>query len=105
MKYLKRFSENSQYETFKNGSDFITPNVSFVIEDNLVHYNAAPPYDFEIIINSNMLTDASFEDVWQEYVTENPNPSEIADSIYMNYNPSQPLKTEGKVLVTISFAE
>lgn len=32
MKYLKRFNNTSEYEAFKGGEDFITPNISYVEE-------------------------------------------------------------------------
>jgi hypothetical protein len=38
MKYLKYFEQASVYEAYKNGSDFITPNVSYVEETNEVKY-------------------------------------------------------------------
>ena len=28
MKYIKKFSNSSEYNTFKNSADFVTPNVS-----------------------------------------------------------------------------
>lgn len=41
MKYLKYFEEVSAYEAYKNGSDFVTPNVSYVVEGNTVSYDPA----------------------------------------------------------------
>ena len=38
MKYLKYFEELSAYEAYKNGSDFITPNVSYIEEIKGVSY-------------------------------------------------------------------
>lgn len=34
MKYLKYFEEVSAYEAYKSGSDYVTPNVSYVVENN-----------------------------------------------------------------------
>ena len=38
MNYLKRFTNDADYQSFKGG-DFITPNVSTVEENNKVYYN------------------------------------------------------------------
>ena len=43
MKYLKYFEQASAYEAYKNGSDYILPNVSYVEGDNTVHYHPVPP--------------------------------------------------------------
>lgn len=39
MKYLKRFNTDVEYQNFKNTSDYILPNVSYVVETTEVHYN------------------------------------------------------------------
>lgn len=39
MKYLKLFQTEDEYIAYKNGGDFISPNVSYVIENNIVNYN------------------------------------------------------------------
>jgi hypothetical protein len=39
MKYLKYFKEASEYEAFKNGGDFILPNVSYVVDGSEVKFN------------------------------------------------------------------
>jgi hypothetical protein len=39
MKYLKYFEEASAYASYKNGSDFILPNVSYVEDIKVVYYN------------------------------------------------------------------
>ena len=33
MKYIKKFEKISQFEDFKNGSEWITPNVSYIVEN------------------------------------------------------------------------
>ena len=38
MKYLKKFENNTDYETYIDGSDTVTPNVSLVGHDE-IHYN------------------------------------------------------------------
>jgi hypothetical protein len=39
MKYLKQFNAEVEYASYKNGNDFITPNVSWVKETNSVKYS------------------------------------------------------------------
>ena len=41
MKYLKYFETEAGYASYKNGSDFVTPNVSYVVE--LAHLPAGDP--------------------------------------------------------------
>ena len=38
MKYLKYFEEASAYEAYKNGSDYVLPNVSYVEDTKEVRY-------------------------------------------------------------------
>ena len=38
MKYLKKFETHSGYETYKNSQDYLTPNVSYCVEQTEVHY-------------------------------------------------------------------
>jgi hypothetical protein len=39
MKYLKYFEQASDYEAYKNGSDYILPNVSSIVETESVEFN------------------------------------------------------------------
>lgn len=39
MKYLKKFNNTSDYETFKIGDEFITPNVSYIEGSNEILFN------------------------------------------------------------------
>lgn len=122
MKHLKLFNSENEYVAFKETSDFITPNVSFVIENNLVHFNAAPEapqHDFAIWITDNYVSDNSFEEEWQAFITRYPNPGEVyayqigvyeADAVDYTgdseiFNPSQSPKNEGNVLVVLSNPE
>ena len=45
-KYIKIFNNHSEYEAFKASEDYITPNVSYCISENEVHYNpyVKPPF-------------------------------------------------------------
>ena len=48
MKYLKYFEEASAYEAYKSGSDYVLPNVSYVVEGDKVEYN---PYIAPLVYN------------------------------------------------------
>ena len=43
MKYLKKFETTSQFDDFKNGSEWITPNVSYIVEANNVNFQPYVP--------------------------------------------------------------
>ena len=38
MKYLKKFEVASEYDAFKNGKDYVLPNVSWIAASNTVMY-------------------------------------------------------------------
>jgi hypothetical protein len=40
MKHLKLFNDSASYDTWKNSEDYVTPNVSYVVEGNFVDYKA-----------------------------------------------------------------
>lgn len=46
MKYLKKFENNSSYEEYILSEDFISPNVSYVVEDSKVYYNNSRENDY-----------------------------------------------------------
>ena len=41
MKYLKKFNQASEYEVFKESEDFITPNVSYIVDGSEVKFGPA----------------------------------------------------------------
>lgn len=43
MKYLKLFDAESDYLTYRNGSDYLKPNVSLCEGNSTVYYNYPPP--------------------------------------------------------------
>ena len=49
MKYLKKFQTNADYQAFKNGDDWVKPNLSAIVESspviifNSVHFNLQFP--------------------------------------------------------------
>jgi hypothetical protein len=38
-KYLKFFNEDTDYQAFKEGEEYILPNVSYAVNDNKVFFN------------------------------------------------------------------
>ena len=47
-KYLKKFENHTQYETYINGDNVSLPNVSLCVQQDEVHYNPKIPvlYDY-----------------------------------------------------------
>ena len=43
MKYLKRFNKNVDYDAFKNGDKYITPNISYINESRGIRLKAYTP--------------------------------------------------------------
>ena len=50
MKYLKYFKTDADYQNYFNSDGFVTPNVSYVEDTNIVYYN---PYDLIMTSESN----------------------------------------------------
>jgi hypothetical protein len=45
-KYLKKFENHTQYETYMEGGSVVLPNVSLCVSENELHYNPIPdPYN------------------------------------------------------------
>ena len=59
MEYLKCFEQDYLYQNYKNGVDFKLPNVSYVIDSDIVYYN--PYYDYDDLL-VNYLTIEALED-------------------------------------------
>lgn len=50
--YIKLFQNHTQYETYKNSADFVTPNVSYCEQQDEVHYNPfVPPFFCKLTLN------------------------------------------------------
>ena len=46
MKYIKKFENHTQYETYMEGESVVLPNVSLCVSENELHYNPIPdPYN------------------------------------------------------------
>lgn len=43
MKYLKEFSTESEYLTYRDSSSYLKPNVSLCDGNSMVYYNYPPP--------------------------------------------------------------
>ena len=50
MKYLKYFKTDADYQNYIKSDDFVTPNVSYVEDTNIVHYK---PYDLIIMTSKS----------------------------------------------------
>ena len=59
MKYLKKFETNAEYETYKDSEDYITPNVSYCVEQTEVHYEKYTPQPETRIVATFNVTDTS----------------------------------------------
>ena len=44
MKYLKLFDTESNYLAYRDGSDYLKPNVSLLDDNGDVYYNYPPPH-------------------------------------------------------------
>ena len=62
MKYLKYFEKVSAYESYKNGSDYILPNVSYVVGTEGVYYDPFVPSVVPVIDVNNYCTFVALED-------------------------------------------
>ena len=45
MKYLKKFDTHTEYETYRDSQDYVTPNVSYCVDMNEVHSEELEPTD------------------------------------------------------------
>ena len=43
MKYLKKFETHAEYEAYKNSQDYLTPNVSYCVDRDEVHFGKYEP--------------------------------------------------------------
>ena len=88
MKYLKLFENHTGYEAYKNSQDYLTPNVSYCIRENEVHYNKKPHdysqdyLTFEAVENTTFqFTKAGLSysldrgDTWTELAANTPTPT------------------------------
>ena len=66
-KYIKVFDNHQDYLTFKEGDDFIKPNVSHCIEQNEVHYN--PNRVAKVVVYYNFEEDGYLWNVEQRFST------------------------------------
>ena len=56
MKYLKHFETKTQYESFKGSSDFVLPNVSYCVTENIVIFENKKENVFIQHINGTLYT-------------------------------------------------
>lgn len=61
MKYLKKFETEAEYTAYKNSEDFITPNVTYVVSNNVVYMTSDDYTIFEVADGEFEVTDGTFE--------------------------------------------
>lgn len=99
MKYLKYFEEVSAYEAYKNGSDYVLPNVSYVEENDIIFYESEsekpiPQIQFPITIISNLnneINEDNIENVkalyqYLDYKLSNAGITDNSEDLYMDDN-------------------
>lgn len=76
MKYLKKFNNSSDYESFKEGEEYVTPNVSLITDNNSVMFNpkVVEIINFKINFKGASLTKDYISEknmTWEEWVNSN----------------------------------
>jgi hypothetical protein len=59
MKYLKKFNQASEYEAFKAGDEYITPNVSYVVEGSEVKFEKSNKIVYPVHVNIAQYADSN----------------------------------------------
>ena len=59
MKYLKKFEKTSEYDDFKNGSEWVTPNVSYIVEHSSLNFQPYVPPSPPILLGEIAYWDGS----------------------------------------------
>jgi hypothetical protein len=67
MKYLKLFDTTAQYDTFKSSSDFVLPNVSYVINENVYFNPSEDIKEIEFYVQGKKYT-ALKDMTWREFI-------------------------------------
>ena len=99
MKYLKYFEQASDYEAYKNGSNFITPNVSYVENSDVVMYNPYTAPASSIVVCTYNVTDISQETrILNDYGLANVT-NMIVDDVKMEAKPYYQFDTVGNHVV------
>ena len=70
MKYLKQFETEAAYVSYKDGNEFITPNVSWIKESDVIKYNSIKLITFII---ENLSYQAEEGMTWGEWVNSSYN--------------------------------
>lgn len=60
MKYLKKFNNESEYNSFTDSESFILPNVSLVVDVDVVHYSKAGVSQTMFIVGNNYSNEFEF---------------------------------------------
>lgn len=98
MKYLKLFETQAQYESWKNGSDYVLPNVVFNEETGVIYNPYIAPASPNIVVTYNV-TDSDINyhtniPVCGNYAGNNIS-TMIVDGIEMDFEYIYPFETAG----------
>ena len=89
MKYLKKFSTESDYQTFKSSAEYIEPNVSVTEESTTIYYNPIVPSLFPLTLVEGETSENGR--LLYEYICNNYQPEqeiEITEEINITTNGS-----------------
>ena len=78
MKYLKYFEQASDYASYKDRSDFITPNVSWVKAEDVVFYNPRSNEPSLLPLKFKAYYDGEYYDMFMEHKDESNKDYNIA---------------------------
>ena len=72
MKYLKYFQEDSEYTEYKNSSDYVLPNVSYVVSSESVFFNPNSANEIVILEYGGYYPEvgAKLQEIWNKYGTK-----------------------------------
>ena len=70
MKHLKLFQTEAEYTAYKNGNDFVTPNVSYIVDSTNTFYNPIKLITFTV---ENVSYQAIEGMTWEDWVNSSYN--------------------------------
>lgn len=72
MKYLKYFQEDSEYTEYKNSSDYVLPNVSYVVSTESIFFDPNLANEIVILEYGGYYPEvgAKLQEIWNKYGTK-----------------------------------
>ena len=105
MKYLKKFTNHSNYETYINGQDKILPNVSYCQNENEVHYNPYVLPETRIVAKFNVTSTSNATTICQSDSTSKFTQIEIDGVVQSSVVSSYTFDTTGEHTVKYTLAD